>query len=253
MADECCGPDEAASGDQTAPAELTPVWRIRELQAAALAGLLLLAGLIAPAGSVVETVLFWAAAVVGGATFVPGALRGLMKGRLGVGLLMTIAAVGAVLLGEIAEAAMLAFLFSIAEGLEGYALTRTRNSLRALLDLVPPTATVLRNGTPTTVGLAELRVGDTLLVRPGDKVATDGVVISGRTAIDTSVVTGESVDHGMLGAHYESMRSEHDVLLQVPMIANSPCNPCAIRKYRTCARTQAPPSPHATTPTLPGP
>lgn len=193
MADECCGPDEAASGDQTAPAELTPVWRIRELQAAALAGLLLLAGLIAPAGSVVETVLFWAAAVVGGATFVPGALRGLMKGRLGVGLLMTIAAVGAVLLGEIAEAAMLAFLFAIAEGLEGYALTRTRNSLRALLDLVPPTATVLRNGTPTTVGLAELRVGDTLLVRPGDKVATDGVVISGRTAIDTSVVTGESV------------------------------------------------------------
>lgn len=193
MADECCGPDEAASGDQTAPAELTPVWRIRELQAAALAGLLLLAGLIAPAGSVVETVLFWAAAVVGGATFVPGALRGLMKGRLGVGLLMTIAAVGAVLLGEIAEAAMLAFLFAIAEGLEGYALTRTRNSLRALLDLVPPTATVLRNGTPTTVGLAELRVGDTLLVRPGDKVATDGVVTGGRTAIDTSVVTGESV------------------------------------------------------------
>lgn len=100
MADECCGPDEAASGDQTAPAELTPVWRIRELQAAALAGLLLLAGLIAPAGSVVETVLFWAAAVVGGATFVPGALRGLMKGRLGVGLLMTIAAVGAVLLAR---------------------------------------------------------------------------------------------------------------------------------------------------------
>ena len=64
MADECCGPDEAASGDQTAPAELTPVWRIRELQAAALAGLLLLAGLIAPAGSVVETVLFWAAGLL---------------------------------------------------------------------------------------------------------------------------------------------------------------------------------------------
>lgn len=119
MADECCGPDEAASGNQTAPAELTPVWRIRELQAAALAGVVV-AGWFDRAGGmpVVETVLFWAAAVVGGATFVPGALRGLVKGRLGVGLLMTIAAVGAVLLGEIAEAAMLAFLFSIAEGLE---------------------------------------------------------------------------------------------------------------------------------------
>ena len=121
---------------------MTPVWRIRELQAAALAGLLLLAGVIAPTGTIVETVLFAAAAVVGGATFVPGAVRALVKGRLGVSLLMTIAAVGAILLGEVAEAATLAFLFAIAEGLEGYAVARTRNSLRALLDLVPPTATI---------------------------------------------------------------------------------------------------------------
>ena len=194
MADACCGPDEVDEHTDTAESlTVTPVWRIRELQAAALAGLLLLAGLVAPSDTVVETVLFAAAAVVGGATFVPGAVRGLMKGRLGVGLLMTIAAVGAVLLGEVAEAATLAFLFSIAEGLEGYALARTRNSLRALLDLVPPTATVLRDGTQVTVAVSELRVDDLLLVRPGDKIATDGVVRHGRSAIDTSVVTGESV------------------------------------------------------------
>ncbi|MDN5804846.1 MAG: HAD-IC family P-type ATPase, partial [Microlunatus sp.] len=172
---------------------MTPVWRIRELQAAAAAGVLLLAGLLAPADTVVETVLFAAAVVVGGATFVPGAIRGLVKGRLGVGLLMTIAAVGAILLGEVAEAAALAFLFSIAEGLEGYALARTRNSLRALLDLVPPTATVLRSGAPVTIPAADLQVGDLLLVRPGEKIATDGVIRYGRSAIDTSVVTGESV------------------------------------------------------------
>ena len=172
---------------------MTPVWRIRELQAAASAGVLLLAGLLAPADNVVAMVLFAAAVVVGGATFVPGAVRGLVKGRLGVGLLMTIAAVGAILLGAVAEAAALAFLFSIAEGLEGYALTRTRNSLRALLDLVPPTATVLRSGAPVTIPAADLQVGDLLLVRPGDKIATDGVIRSGRSAIDTSVVTGESV------------------------------------------------------------
>ena len=194
VADACCGPDEVDEHtDAAEPVTVTPVWRIRELQAAAAAGVLLLAGWIAPTDTVVETALFAAAAVVGGATFVPGAVRGLLKGRLGIGLLMTIAAVGAVLLGEVAEAATLAFLFSIAEGLEGYALTRTRNSLRGLLDLVPPTATVLRSGTPVTVAAGELRLGDVLLVRPGDKVATDGVVRVGRSSIDTSVVTGESV------------------------------------------------------------
>lgn len=135
-----------------------------------------------------------AALVIGAATFVPGALRALLRGRLGVGLLMTIAAAGAVALGEYGEAATLAFLFAIAEGLEGYAVARTQHGLRALLDLVPPTARVLRpGGTESEVGVADLRVGDVLLVRPGEKIATDGVVTSGRSALDTSVVTGESV------------------------------------------------------------
>lgn len=82
MADVCCGPDEvdehtgsAVSAESAGSASVTPVWRIRELQAAAAAGVLLLAGLLAPADTVVETVLFAAAVVVGGATFVPGAIR----------------------------------------------------------------------------------------------------------------------------------------------------------------------------------
>ena len=193
MADACCGTDEprAATDEQLEDEAATPLWRVREIQLAALSGVLLLAAALTPA-SVAETVLFYASAVVGGATFVPGALRGLLKGRLGVGLLMTIAAVGALILGEVGEAATLAFLFSIAEALEDYAITRTRNGLKALLGLAPKTATVLR-GRATEVGLAELAVGDVLLVRPGEKIATDGTVRSGRTAVDTSVVTGESV------------------------------------------------------------
>ncbi|WP_410007844.1 hypothetical protein [Planotetraspora sp. A-T 1434] len=103
------------------------------------------------------------------------------------------AAAGAVALGEINEAATLAFLFSVAEGLEGYAVARTRHGLTALLSLVPPTATTLRESGETEVAPAELRVGDVLLVRPGQKIATDGVVAAGRSALDTSVVTGESV------------------------------------------------------------
>uniref|UniRef100_UPI000623F0EC heavy metal translocating P-type ATPase n=1 Tax=Allosalinactinospora lopnorensis TaxID=1352348 RepID=UPI000623F0EC len=134
-----------------------------------------------------------AALAVGAQTFVPATLRRLSRGRIGVGTLMTIAAVGAVALGEIGEAAALAFLYSIAEGLEEYSLARTRRGLRALLDLVPARATVLRGGAERTVAPGELRVGETMVVRPGERIATDGVIGSGRTALDTSAITGESV------------------------------------------------------------
>lgn len=193
MADICCDPQSTQfAPNSMQPSKVTPLWRVREIQGAALSGVFLLAGVLTPP-SPGEIVLFAVAAVLGGATFVPGALRGLLNGRLGVGLLMTIAAVGALLLGEVAEAATLAFLFSVAEGLEEYAVTKTQNSLRALLDLAPKRATVLRGATPIEIDLAELRVGDRLVVRAGEKIATDGVVSAGRSAVDTSVVTGESV------------------------------------------------------------
>ncbi|EUA42060.1 E1-E2 ATPase family protein [Mycobacterium xenopi 4042] len=85
-----------------------------------------------------------------------------------MGTLMTIAAAGAVALGQVGEAAMLAFLFSISEGLEEYAVARTRRGLRALLSLVPDQATVLREGIETVVAAADLRVGDQMIVKPGN-------------------------------------------------------------------------------------
>lgn len=106
---------------------------------------------------------------------------------------MTIAALGAVALGELGEAATLAFLFSISEGLEEYATARTRRGLRALLSLVPDQATVLREGTETIVASTELHVGDQMIVKPGERLATDGIIRAGRTALDVSAITGESV------------------------------------------------------------
>ncbi|TWD73024.1 cation-transporting ATPase G [Kribbella amoyensis] len=193
MADACCATDAPAAtaeGEESA-APPAAVWQVRELQAAAVAGVLLLAALFLPNdwAKIAEL----AALVIGAATFVPGTIRALLRGRLGVGLLMTMAAIGAVALGNYGEAAMLAFLFSIAEGLEGYAVARTQHGLRALLSLVPPTATVLRGGAEVELAPDELRVGDVLLVKPGERIATDGVVSSGRSSLDTSVVTGESV------------------------------------------------------------
>ena len=139
-------------------------------------------------------VLFWIGLLLGAYTFVPGALRKLFtKGKLGIGLLMTISATGAVILGYVEEAAALAFLYSIAEALEDKAMDRARAGLRALLKLVPDTALVKRGDATAEVEAKELRVGDVLVVRPGERIATDGIVRVGRSSLDTSAITGESI------------------------------------------------------------
>ncbi|MDN4519642.1 cation-translocating P-type ATPase [Mycolicibacterium austroafricanum] len=196
MSDACgCGTDEPPGTDEE-DREPERLWQIKELQFAALSGVFLLAALIAGFLDTAEPVVrtLEAVALLAGAyTFVPSTLTRLAKGKIGVGTLMTIAAVGAVILGEVGEAAMLAFLFSISEGLEEYSVARTRRGLRALLSLVPDEATVLRDGTEKTVAPADLRIGDRMLVKPGERVATDGIVRLGRTALDVSAITGESV------------------------------------------------------------
>ena len=203
MADACCGPDAAPTpdtgpeGTNVAMATEGPgrLRDVRELRLAALAGLLLAAGwLLGRADATLPSTLgLVGALVVAGSTFVPESIKGLRHGRLGVGTLMTIAAIGAVLLGELGEAAGLAFLFSISEGLEGYAVARTRQGLRSLLALTPPRAEVVRVDGTVEVDPAELVVGDVLVVRPGGRFATDGTVVEGRSAVDTAALTGESV------------------------------------------------------------
>ena len=119
MADACCGPSDSA--DLEAEVDQGPVrlWQVRELRFAAAAAVFLALGWII-GGSLSETagvVLELLAAVVAASTFVPSTLRSLRHGRIGVGTLMTIAAIGAVALGQIPEAALLGILFSVAEGL----------------------------------------------------------------------------------------------------------------------------------------
>ena len=106
--------------------------------------------------------------------------------------LMTIAAIGAVFIGATEEAATVVFLFLVGELLEGVAAMRARASITGLAALVPTTALVENNGTVTDVAAATLRGGMTILVRPGDRIAADGDVIDGQSAIDEAPVTGES-------------------------------------------------------------
>ncbi|SIO90950.1 cation-translocating P-type ATPase [Nocardiopsis sp. JB363] len=201
MSDACCAAEPsrgAEVADQGAP---TTLWGTSEIRFAMAAALPLAAGYAlswfdGPLWAVVT--LQVVALAVAGWTFVPATLRRLVtpgpfRERIGVGTLMTIAAVGAVLLGEVGEAALLAFLYTVAEGLEEYSVARTRQGLRSLLKLVPARATVVRQGREREVDPADLRLGDSLLVRPGERLATDGRVVAGHSTLDTSTVTGESI------------------------------------------------------------
>jgi len=172
-----------------------PWWKDREILLPLFSGIAFLAGLICEwsGAEIPALVLFWIGLLAGASTFTPGAIRKLANGKLGISLLMTISAIGAVILGYVEEAAALAFLYSIAEALEDKAMDRARGGLRALLKLVPDTATVRRDGASVEVAAKDLTVGQVLLVRPGERIATDGVVVSGRSSLDTSAITGESI------------------------------------------------------------
>ena len=193
--DDCCAPGATATGshDHDAP---SPWWRDPALLVPAASGVLLLAGYAiewSGGAHLASTVVFAVGLVAGASTFVPGAVRRLLRGKVGVGLLMTIAAVGAVALGHVGEAAALAFLFSIAEALEDRAMDRARHGLRALLSLIPETARISRLAGESIVPAADVRTLDILVVGAGERVATDGVVVRGRSSVDTSAVTGESI------------------------------------------------------------
>ncbi|MCZ7468102.1 cadmium-translocating P-type ATPase [Agrobacterium sp. O3.4] len=108
-------------------------------------------------------------------------------------MLMTIAAIGAIFIGEAEEAAIVVLLFSIGELLEGFAAARARSGIKALGSLLPKTALVEENGTLRQVAADQVRIGQVVVARPGDRIAADGVVMEGESSVDESPMTGESI------------------------------------------------------------
>ena len=170
--------------------------------AALTAGLLvefLLAGLNPEVASVLgypltlSDALFLAAVAVSGAPVVRGGYYSARNRSLDIDLLMGTAILAATAIGFFVEAATLAVLFSVAELLEQYAMDRARDSLRELMELSPEEATVRRDGAEVTVSADAVEVGETVLVRPGEKIPLDGTVRDGESAVDQSPITGESV------------------------------------------------------------
>ena len=135
-----------------------------------------------------------------GAAYVFGGWYGLKAGietlrhrAVDIDLLMVLAALGALVVGAPFEGAMLLFLFSLSNVLQGYAIGRSRRAIESLMELRPESATLLRDGEEVTVPIDEVSIGDVFLVRPGDRIPLDGTVESGESAVDESSLTGESM------------------------------------------------------------
>jgi len=120
-------------------------------------------------------------------------LRSLMKGSIGINLLVTIAAIGATLIGQYEEGALVVFLFSISLRLEVLATDRARHAVQALMELRPEVAVIRRGDDEVVIPVEEVMPGEVFIVRPGDRVPLDGVVVDGETTVDQSTITGESV------------------------------------------------------------
>ncbi len=121
------------------------------------------------------------------------ALANACCGIFNIDLLMVAAALGAALIGEWEEGALLLFLFTLSGALESFASERTRQAITGLAELRPDTARVLRDGQESEIGVEELSVGDVVVVRPGERMPVDGSVLLGSSTVDQSPITGESI------------------------------------------------------------
>ena len=119
------------------------------------------------------------------------AVESLREHRIDVDMLMVLAALGAALVDQWHEGAILLFLFSLSNVLQDYAIGRSRQAIRSLLKLYPSEAKVRRDGQIVVLKVNQIRVGDTVLIEPGERIPVDGIVRNGRSAVDQSPITGE--------------------------------------------------------------
>ncbi len=173
-----------------------PVVSRRRIAVFVVSGLLLLSGILVSYFTpypLAGTALLLAAAGISGYDVLKAGFLALLRLRFSIAVLISIAAAGAFLIGNPAEGATVLYLYAVAEFLEEYAAGRAERSIASLLDIAPQTARVRRNGEEVTVGVGEVGVGETVIVRPGDTVPLDGTVTAGASSVDQAAITGESV------------------------------------------------------------
>ena len=124
--------------------------------------------------------------------FVAG-FKDIARRKITVNVFVVVALVATLAIGEFRPAAVIVFIMAVAGALESYTLDKTRRSIRDLLDFTPPTATVRRQGEEVVVPVADLQVGDRVVVRPGERMPVDGVVVAGASSVNQAPITGESM------------------------------------------------------------
>jgi len=133
------------------------------------------------------------AAVLGGSLIAHSALTTLLEGVFGIDLLATIAVAASVIVGEYVAAAVVALMLGGGEVMEGYASRRASKAIQKLIEGSPKTAVVIRDGREIEVKVEDVKLGETVIVKPGGKIPVDGIVLKGQASINQASVTGESV------------------------------------------------------------
>ncbi|MEA4924613.1 MAG: heavy metal translocating P-type ATPase [Syntrophomonadaceae bacterium] len=178
--------------------EQVPFWKSNQYVMPTLISMfILIIGVIAENMGVsvnITHTLFAAGIVLGGFLPAKNGLSMLINAHeLDMNILMAIAVIGAAFIGQFEEAATVVFLFSLGNALQGYTLDKTRNSIKALMDLTPNEALVKRNGSELTLPVEEIKIGDIIIVRPGERIAMDGKVAAGYSSVNQASITGESI------------------------------------------------------------
>ncbi len=162
----------------------------------AIAGLCTVLGLLLPftgGHPLIAKGLLGLAIAIGGWPVARKGLAAARHGALDMNVLMVVAVTGALFIDAWGEAAMVVFLFALAQELERRSMDRARNAVRALMELAPPTARVLRDGRELELPVEQVAVGELFRLRPGDKVPLDGEVVEGHSTLDQAPITGESI------------------------------------------------------------
>ena len=142
---------------------------------------------------IVTSIFMILAAIIAGYPILRNAIAAIRYGIVGIDALVSIAVIGAVSIGEYWEAAAVTFLFMFGDYLESRTIDKTRSSIKALLDLAPDSARVMRDGTEIEISPDEVIKGDLVIVRPGEKIPVDGIITDGNAYINQAAITGESI------------------------------------------------------------
>lgn len=160
---------------------------------------ILLKGIVSTAVGILSATILYAAFAIVAFDIVKGAVKNIRRGDIfGENFLMTIAGIGAVCIGEIPEGILVFLLYRLGEYLQTKAVSSSRKSISALLDVRPDRANLLVNGEVKEVRAEEVQLGQKILVRPGEKIPLDGTILSGTSQLDTAALTGESVPRSVI-------------------------------------------------------